>query len=107
MEDFGIVPVEAQAAGTPVIALGAGGALETVKDGTTGLFFRDFSVDALCGAIEEFEARIWSPESCRANAMRFSRQRFMAGMQDIFRSAGRWEPSSPERNTLAAVADFK
>ena len=107
VEDFGIVPVEAQAAGTPVIALGAGGALETVKDGTTGLFFRDFSIDALCGAIEEFEARAWSPESCRANAMRFSRQRFMAGMQDVFRSAGRWEPSLPERNTLAAVADFK
>ena len=76
MEDFGIVPVEAQAAGTPVIALGGGGALETVVDGETGLFFGDESVDAVCGAVEAFESRGWSADACRRNALRFSRPTF-------------------------------
>ena len=71
IEDFGIVPVEAQAAGTPVIAFGKGGALETVKAGETGLFFREQTVESLCGAIEEFEGRTWNSENCRANALRF------------------------------------
>ena len=83
VEDFGIVPVEAQAAGTPVIALGAGGALETVIDGETGLFFREQSAEALCGAIEEFESRAWSPEKCRANAARFSADAFRGGMAAV------------------------
>lgn len=82
-EDFGIVPVEAQAAGTPVIALGTGGVLETVRAMETGLFFEKASVDALCGAIEAFEARAWSPEACRANAARFARPRFAAGMRKV------------------------
>ena len=72
LEDFGIVPVEAQAAGTPVIAFGKGGVLETVKGGETGLFFREQTVESLCAAIEEFEGRTWNPRKCRANAMQFS-----------------------------------
>lgn len=72
MEDFGIVPVEAQAAGTPVIAYGEGGARETVVHGETGLFFPEQTVESLCAAIEEFEGRTWSPEPCRAQAMRFA-----------------------------------
>lgn len=83
IEDFGMVPVEAQAAGTPVIAFGGGGALETVVDGETGLFFREPTVDSLCGAIEEFEIRKWEPGKCRANARRFSAEVFAAGMQKI------------------------
>ena len=88
VEDFGIVPVEAQAAGTPVIALGKGGALETVKDGATGLFFNEQSVDGLCGAIEEFESRTWSSTACRANAARFSKKMFVNAMQKICRIDG-------------------
>ena len=83
IEDFGIVPVEAQAAGAPVIAFGAGGALETIVDGETGLFFREASANALCGAIEEFEGRQWSVDACRANSLRFSAERFRAEMAGI------------------------
>lgn len=55
-EDFGIVPVEAMASGRPVIAYGRGGALDTVVEGETGLFFHDQSVDGLVDAVERFEA---------------------------------------------------
>jgi len=89
IEDFGIVPVEAQATGTPVVALGMGGALETVVDGATGLFFKDASVDGLCCAIEEFESRNWSAEACRANAARFSKGRFLAEMSKAMTSNAR------------------
>ncbi len=54
-EDFGIVPLEAQACGTPVIAYGRGGALETVIDGVSGLFFEEQSIDSICKAINRFE----------------------------------------------------
>lgn len=80
VEDFGIVPVEAQAAGTPVIAYGVGGALETVVDGKTGMFFHVQTVESLCEAIEEFEGRRWDSSECRANASRFSYAAFRAGM---------------------------
>ena len=86
IEDFGIVPVEAQAAGTPVIAFGRGGALETVVDGQTGIFFREQSVEALCQAIEIFESRNMNPDACMKNAMRFSRDAFVLGMKKIFES---------------------
>lgn len=88
VEDFGIVPVEAQAAGTPVIAFGAGGARETVKDGETGLFFGEQSVEGLCGAIEAFEARAWSPEACRAYAARFAPDAFRRGMASVLGCGG-------------------
>lgn len=81
MEDFGIIPVEAQAAGTPVIAFGRGGALETVVDGETGLFFREQTVESLCNAIEEFEGRGWDAARCRENAGGFGRERFEAGLR--------------------------
>lgn len=87
VEDFGIVPVEAQAAGTPVIAFGNGGALETVKDGETGLFFGEQTVESLCGAIEAFEGRPWSPALCRANAGRFGVKRFSAEMAAVLKGA--------------------
>lgn len=84
-EDFGITPVEAQACGTPVIAFGKGGALETIRplgiDTPTGVFFGEQSVKAIRDAVDEFDAaaRKISPHDCRANALRFSEENFRTG----------------------------
>lgn len=75
-EDFGIVPVEAQACGTPVIAFGEGGATETVRDGTTGIFFGEQTVENLTEAVHRFETMTFDPRACRANAVRFAPERF-------------------------------
>jgi len=75
-EDFGIAPLEAQASGRPVIAYGAGGALETVVPGQTGEFFRPQTATALVGVLKSFKVGNYNPEKCRKNAARFSKQRF-------------------------------
>jgi glycosyltransferase involved in cell wall biosynthesis len=79
-EDFGIVPVEAQAAGLPVIAYRIGGASETVIDGRTGVLFDQQSALGLAGAIERFEGLELDEHAIRANAERFGRERFRAEM---------------------------
>jgi glycosyltransferase involved in cell wall biosynthesis len=76
LEDFGIAPLEAQAAGRPVIAYGAGGALDTVVDGETGRIFREQTVQALVDAVRSFDALQASPAACRRNAERFGSDRF-------------------------------
>jgi glycosyltransferase involved in cell wall biosynthesis len=96
-EDFGIAPVEAQACGTPVIAFGKGGALETVRDLSqtrpTGLFFSTQSTSAIVEAVREFErnAALFSAQECRANAERFSiahfRERFSVSVDQVLQSA--------------------
>jgi glycosyltransferase involved in cell wall biosynthesis len=75
-EDFGIVPVEAQAAGTPVIAFGCGGALETVVPGKTGVFFNEDNVGSLVDAIEEFTGLCFDFADLKANAVKFNAERF-------------------------------
>ena len=81
-EDFGMVPVEAQAAGCPVIAYGRGGALETVRDGETGLFFEEQSVEALTRALDGFESGPgFAPEVLRLHAELFSESRFQTAMR--------------------------
>jgi glycosyltransferase involved in cell wall biosynthesis len=81
-EDFGILPVEAQACGTPVIAYGRGGALETVRDvenGTaTGMFFGEQTAEAIAAAVRAFDQKLPTLRAaeCRANAERFAAERF-------------------------------
>jgi glycosyltransferase involved in cell wall biosynthesis len=79
-EDFGIVPVEAQAAGVPVIAYGVGGALETVLDGTTGVLFAEQTDASLADAIERFERTPLSERAIRENAAKFGRERYFSEM---------------------------
>lgn len=75
-EDFGITPVEAQAAGRPVIAYRGGGALDTVVEGETGVFFDEQTVEGLKAALQRFGEMSFSPAACRANAERFDRAVF-------------------------------
>lgn len=85
-EDFGITPVEAQACGTPVIAFGKGGALETVLDAShgplqTGLFFYQQTPESIVDAINQFEKMpTIDPMVCRQNSLRFSPERFRGEM---------------------------
>ena len=76
-EDFGIAPVEAQACGKPVIALAAGGALETVIPEETGVLFPDPTEESLADAAERAEQIAWSPYRIRENADRFSKKLFV------------------------------
>lgn len=76
-EDFGIVAVEVQAAGKPVIAYRAGGVLETVIEGKTGMFFDAQTPEALAGAIREFKPENFNPVDCAKNSTRFSKQKFL------------------------------
>jgi len=88
-EDFGISPVEAQACGTPVIAYGRGGALETIRDvnepNATGLFFHGQTPDAIVESVLEFERRAaeFTPRACRENAERFSVEVFRERYRDF------------------------
>lgn len=76
IEDFGMLPVEAQACGTPVIALGKGGSLETVKDGITGVLFPDQTVESLIAGVLRFETLEFDYRIIRAHAETFSRDVF-------------------------------
>jgi glycosyltransferase involved in cell wall biosynthesis len=102
-EDFGIVLAEALSAACPVIAYGAGGALEIVKEGESGVFFREQSAEALLEALERF-ARMekdFDPATLLAHASRFSPEKFAAGMRaqvDALLAQGTGETSRDNAN---------
>jgi glycosyltransferase involved in cell wall biosynthesis len=97
-EDFGIAPLEAQACGTPVIALSRGAASETVRaldiaERPSGLYFHEQSVEAIIAAVEEFERRRGeiAPEDCRDNAARFAADRFRAEFRErVLQAYDQW-----------------
>ena len=87
LEDFGITPVQAQAAGRPVIAYGGGGALDTVIPGSTGEWFDSLSVESLMGVMGRFDADAYDVRAIRANAERFDRQVFHRQLADYLARA--------------------
>jgi glycosyltransferase involved in cell wall biosynthesis len=110
VEEFGLAAVEAQAAGRPVISIGAGGALETVIEGETGVFWQGGPED-LAATVASFDADAVDPEACVRSAERFSLERFrsrlprevevaLAGERDHERAMTR-RPSRPARRGLA------
>ncbi|GAT35357.1 glycosyltransferase [Terrimicrobium sacchariphilum] len=82
-EDFGITPVEAMACGKPVIALKKGGALETVVEGLSGVFFDEAKPESLARAVERLESTSWNAEAIRAHAEQFSEAAFLRRMERV------------------------
>ena len=83
IEDFGMVPVEAQACGCPVVALGQGGAIETVVDGQTGVLVRDASVESFAEGLQRVTELQFDPAAIRTQALRFSRDRFLTEFRTV------------------------
>ncbi len=103
-EDFGIVPVEAQAAGVPVIAYGVGGATESVLDGRTGVLFSGQDAGRLAEAIERFERLELDERQIRGNAERFGRERFREEMAAAIDKALTDRIESGDRRATAGTA---
>ena len=82
LEDFGIAPLEAMAAGRPVIAFAGGGALDTITPGLCGELFDEQTPESLLTALVNFEARSYDPAACRAQAGRFSVETFRRRLSD-------------------------
>lgn len=85
-EDFGMIPIEAQSCGTPVIAYGHGGSLETVNGGKTGLFFNEQTPEAIVEAVNKFESmgsQPFAPGDCRQWAEGFSEERFKREIKEF------------------------
>lgn len=95
IEDFGILPAEAQSCGTPLIALGSGGLLDILRTGRdpTGIAFNEQSSEAIVEAVEEYERRQleFKPATCRENSMRFSPEQFRTAIGSFV--ASKWENS--------------
>jgi glycosyltransferase involved in cell wall biosynthesis len=86
VEDFGIVPVESQACGTPVVALAQGGALDTVREGDTGVLFDEPTVESLSRAIDRVSSLRFNRDSLREWALGFSRGSFLSRMREFLRT---------------------
>ena len=87
-EDFGMMVVEAMAAGRPVIAYQAGGALETIKEGVTGLFFKEQTPEHLIKALKGFKSADFNPQLIREKAMEFDEERFKESIKGFIETQG-------------------
>ncbi len=86
LEDFGIAPVQAMAAGRPVIAFAGGGALDTVAENHTGHLFREQTVESLAAVLRQFSASRFDPAAIRAHALKFDRRVFEQKLLDFINS---------------------
>jgi glycosyltransferase involved in cell wall biosynthesis len=82
-EDYGLTPLESAAFGKPSIALRAGGFLDTVVEGVTGVFFDEPSPEAIAEAIREARATAWSRSEILAHAAGFTEERFVSRLQEV------------------------
>jgi glycosyltransferase involved in cell wall biosynthesis len=99
-EDFGLTPVEAQACGRPVIAYAAGGALATVVEGSTGIFFAKQTADALADAVVRFDGAYFNPESIRHHAEEFDTRRFLHRLWQFIEARIATHPTLARRANL-------
>ena len=86
-EDLGLTPLEANASGRPVIAYRAGGALDTVVEGATGVFFDAQTPESLIAAVSACERGAWDQQTLRQHAERFSEEVFRRRLLDVIRAA--------------------
>jgi glycosyltransferase involved in cell wall biosynthesis len=109
-EDFGMTPLEINAAGRPVIAYRAGGALETVVEGVTGLFFAQQNSQSLAETIEQFEQYEWSTQLLRQHAERFSypvfASRILEFLGQVAPASCQYELARLKQNISSEVPEF-
>jgi glycosyltransferase involved in cell wall biosynthesis len=91
LEDFGIVTLEAQAMGCPVLAYGAGGALDTMMDGITGVFFEEQTVESLIAGVEQMDTMHFDPQTLASHAGRFGRNEFKKRILEFVQT--KWDES--------------
>lgn len=103
-EDFGMTALEANASGRPVIAYGAGGALETVRPGETGITFAEQDVDALLAALDEFQRCAFDTETLLSHARRFDTSRFQSRILDVASEVASPRQDGTRPNELREVA---
>ncbi|MCG2691806.1 glycosyltransferase, partial [Microgenomates group bacterium] len=84
-EDFGITPVEAMSCGCPVIAFNGGGYKETVIEGKTGLFFKEYNIKSLTHVLQKFEKMRFKREDCLKQAEKFSKARFKQEIREFLK----------------------
>jgi glycosyltransferase involved in cell wall biosynthesis len=100
-DDFGMVPLESMACGTPVVAHRSGGALDTVLDGVTGVFFDATTADALNHAIDRLRGHTWDGARIRAHAQEFGEARFVERLHELLCATAQRHPSAMHRVTDA------
>ena len=105
-EDFGLTPLEVNASGRPVIAYRAGGALETVVNGVTGIFFDKATADSLGDAIVECERHEWNTQTLRRHAEKFDRAVFASRFLEFLNAVAPWSSPEPQRTTEPALLEF-